>query len=99
MAEKLHAAEASDRLKTAFMNNISHEIRTPLNSILGFGQLLSQLPEMDQRISSYFQIVQGSSDRLLKTIDNYMDASMVASGNLIVKKPGIQEVLRAADWV
>ncbi|MDZ7743188.1 MAG: PAS domain S-box protein [Bacteroidota bacterium] len=35
-------AQESDKLKTAFLNNISHEIRTPLNGILGFGALLSE---------------------------------------------------------
>jgi len=29
-------AEESDKLKTAFLNNISHEIRTPMNAIVGF---------------------------------------------------------------
>ncbi len=33
-------AEESEKLKTAFLNNISHEIRTPLNGILGFIQFL-----------------------------------------------------------
>jgi len=33
-------AEESDRLKTAFLQNISHEIRTPMNSILGFIELI-----------------------------------------------------------
>ena len=28
--------EESDKLKTAFLNNISHEIRTPMNAIVGF---------------------------------------------------------------
>lgn len=92
IAERLHTAEASDRLKTAFMNNISHEIRTPLNSILGFGQLISQFQGVDLRISSYFKIVQGSSDRLLSTINNYMDASLVASGNLVVEEKEVELV-------
>jgi signal transduction histidine kinase len=33
-------AEESDRLKTAFLQNISHEIRTPLNAIVGFSSIL-----------------------------------------------------------
>ncbi|MFN8240208.1 MAG: histidine kinase dimerization/phospho-acceptor domain-containing protein, partial [Bacteroidales bacterium] len=35
-------AEESDRLKTAFLQNISHEIRTPLNAIIGFSNFLNQ---------------------------------------------------------
>lgn len=33
-------AEQSDKLKSAFLQNISHEIRTPMNGILGFAKLL-----------------------------------------------------------
>ncbi|PKP17103.1 MAG: hypothetical protein CVU06_13550, partial [Bacteroidetes bacterium HGW-Bacteroidetes-22] len=36
-------AEESDRLKTAFLNNLSHEIRTPLNGIIGFTNLLYEM--------------------------------------------------------
>ena len=44
-------AEESDKLKTAFINNISHEIRTPLNGILGFGQVMveSELSKDERR--------------------------------------------------
>jgi signal transduction histidine kinase len=34
-------AEDSDRLKSAFFENVSHEIRTPMNAIMGFASLLA----------------------------------------------------------
>jgi signal transduction histidine kinase/ActR/RegA family two-component response regulator len=78
-------AEASDRLKTAFMNNISHEIRTPLNGILGFGQMITQPNISDKERSNFFEILQSSVDRLISTVTDYMDISLIASDNLKVK--------------
>lgn len=81
-------AEAGDRLKTAFMNNISHEIRTPLNGILGFGQMIAQPNVTDQERMAFIEILQSSIDRLINTVTDYMDISLIASGNLkVVKKP------------
>jgi PAS domain S-box-containing protein len=81
-------AEASDRLKTAFMNNISHEIRTPLNGILGFGQILTD-PDFDASAKEeYYRMLNESSDRLLNTITNIMDISLITSGNQkVFRKP------------
>ena len=39
-----HALE-SDKMKTAFIQNVSHEVRTPLNIISGFAQVISN-PEL-----------------------------------------------------
>ena len=39
-----HALE-SDKIKTAFIQNISHEVRTPLNIISGFAQVIAE-PEL-----------------------------------------------------
>lgn len=78
-------AEAGDRLKSAFMNNISHEIRTPLNGILGFGQMITQPNLSDKDRSRFFEILQSSVDRLINTVNDYMDISLIASGNLEIK--------------
>jgi two-component system, sensor histidine kinase and response regulator len=79
-------AEASDRLKTAFMNNISHEIRTPLNGILGFGQIIADPSFPDMGKEGYFSMLNESCDRLLNTVTNIMDISLLASGNQKLKK-------------
>ncbi len=84
--EALERAEASDRLKTAFLNNISHEVRTPLNGILGFIELIDnpELTAEDREL--YKDILHASSDRLLNTINSYMDISLLVSGNMSVNK-------------
>lgn len=77
-------AEASDRLKTDFLNNISHEVRTPLNGILGFAEIISvqDLPEKEKKDS--LAMLFESSNRLLNTITNYMDISLLTSGSFSV---------------
>ena len=81
-------AEASDRIKTAFMNNISHEVRTPLNGIIGFGNLLSQENVSQSEREEYVFLLKTSSDRLLRTITDYIDVSLLAAGS---HKPIIRE--------
>lgn len=77
-------AQESDKLKTAFINNISHEIRTPLNGILGFGALLSETDTSPEEKQEMLAIVQKSSDRLMKTITDYMDMARIFSGAMEV---------------
>jgi two-component system, sensor histidine kinase and response regulator len=79
-------AEASDRLKTAFMQNISHEVRTPLNGILGFGALLAD-PFLDaEDKQAFIPMLEFSSNRLIKTITDYMDISLIVSENMEVNR-------------
>jgi len=75
-------AEESNKLKTAFMNNISHEIRTPLSSILGFGTLIVQPDILQEEKDEYLDILNKSSYRLINTITDYMDISLIVSGNM-----------------
>lgn len=79
-------AEESDKLKTAFINNISHEIRTPLNGILGFGQIISESELTKEERREYFKYVEKSSRRLMNTVDDYMNMAMLFSNTMKVNK-------------
>ncbi len=46
-------AEESNRLKTAFLQNMSHEVRTPLNSIIGFSELINN-PDVDANVRKFY---------------------------------------------
>lgn len=82
-------AEASDKLKSSFINNISHEIRTPLNGILGFTEVLTDpdLPAEDKKI--YLTMLHNSSERLINTVTNFLDISLLTSGTQKVFKKEI----------
>jgi two-component system sensor histidine kinase/response regulator len=79
-------AESSERLKTSFINNISHEIRTPLNGILGFGQILTDPYLKEEEKAEYLHIMNESSERLISTVTNFMEISIISSGNQEVFK-------------
>ena len=76
-------AESGDRLKTAFIGNISHEIRTPLNGILGMYRILIDPEITHDEKEEYYSYLQLSSDRLINTVSDYLDISLIVSGNLV----------------
>jgi PAS domain S-box-containing protein len=85
-------AEASDKLKTTFLNNISHEVRTPLNGILGFAEIMSQEGLSKEDLKESVSMLNESSNRLLETITNYMDISLLTSGSMTVTYRKIRPV-------
>jgi signal transduction histidine kinase len=74
-------AEESDRLKTIFLANISHEIRTPLNAIVGFSNIMVECEDAKQR-DSYHKIIDQSTKRLLKFINEILLLSRIESGEV-----------------
>lgn len=88
-------AVESDRLKTAFLQNISHEIRTPMNSIVGFSGLLRDTSLADSDKEQYIDMIAKSSDQLLNIVNEVLDISLIETGNITVnnKKVNINEEL------
>ena len=70
-------AEESDRLKTAFLNNISHEIRTPLNGIIGFSNLLSMPNITLEKQKSFTETIIKSSNKLEEIVSDIIAISSI----------------------
>jgi signal transduction histidine kinase len=82
-------AEESDRLKTAFLQNISHEIRTPMNAICGFSNLLASNDLPNDSKAGYIAIIENSCNQLLSIITEVLTISALETKQ---EKVTLQEV-------
>ena len=71
----LEKSKQSERLKTAFLQNISHEIRTPMNGILGFAKLLKIPGLSGEKQKDYIEVIVRSGIRMLNTLNDLMEMS------------------------
>jgi PAS domain S-box-containing protein len=78
----LEKAEQSDRLKTAFLNNLSHEIRTPLNAITGFSDILMEPGISRDQIRNCINIIRMSSSQLIRVVEDIIHISTIETGQL-----------------
>jgi len=80
-----YKADESNRLKSAFINNISHEVRTPLNGILGFVDIIMEDEQLRKSKEYELSILDISSKRLQKTIENIIEISELNAGSVVPK--------------
>jgi signal transduction histidine kinase len=72
------------RLKDEFLANMSHELRTPLNTILGMNEGLQEevFGKISDRQLKALQAIESSSSHLLELINDILDLSKIASGQI-----------------
>ncbi|MBN8545928.1 MAG: PAS domain S-box protein [Ignavibacteria bacterium] len=77
------SAEAANKLKDTFIENLSHEIRTPLNGILGLTSIVQELVENsdDQDYDFVFKGLEKSTKRLINTVDMILNFTRLQHGD------------------
>ena len=91
----LNAANAANKAKSTFLNNISHDIRTPMNAIVGLTLLLNHDAGDPERVKEYTRKITASSQYLLGLINDVLDMSKIESGKttLNVKEINLAELI------
>jgi signal transduction histidine kinase len=74
-----------NRIKTDFLATMSHELRTPLNGILGFSDVLSTSPNLEDRQKRFVQNIQNSGKMLLDMINDILSHAKLESGKMEVR--------------
>ena len=81
----------SDRMKTAFIQNVSHEVRTPLNIISGFAQLIAD-PEMahnKEERQHMAKMMQKNTLQITSLIDEVLELSLSESSSTATREDEI----------
>ncbi|MFN3429592.1 MAG: ATP-binding protein [Candidatus Sericytochromatia bacterium] len=82
LADQLNTLQATDRMKSDFLNTASHELRTPLTSILGYAEFLEDelggqlTPEQREFVAQ----IQEGTKRLQRLVEDLLDFARLQAG-------------------
>ena len=75
----------SEHLKTELITNVSHDLKTPLTSIINYSDLICEEKTENEKITEYAQVLLRQSGRLKKLLEDLVEASKAATGNLEIE--------------
>ncbi len=82
--EAVAEAVKGEKLKTELISNVSHDLKTPLTSIINYVDLLKKENPENDTVKEYIGILESKSARLKQLVDDLLEASKAASGDMIV---------------
>lgn len=93
----------ASKMKSEFVAHVAHELRTPLSSIRGYVELLVDGEVSDEATrKETYGIIQTSTERLGRMIDNMLNISRIESGTVRIHMEPVSlamVVKEAADMV
>lgn len=94
LRDEKERAEAANKAKTEFLENMRHDIRTPLSGIVGFADILKEESDNPQ-VKEYADNLVASSHALLEFLNEILETIRVASGEipLLKKKFNLKQKL------
>ncbi len=84
LRDRAEALEASERIKSEFVEHVSYQLRTPLTTIHGYADLIGGgfAGELSERQTEYMEAIRSASEQLGKLIDDILDVAAIDAGQL-----------------
>jgi signal transduction histidine kinase/CheY-like chemotaxis protein len=88
-------AEEAERVKAEFVANVSHELRTPLNMVLGYCEMIMNVPaaygeKLPERLLADILSIQRNSQHLTALINDVLDISQIEAHRMILNKEWLE---------
>ena len=95
LAVAIASADRGNEAKSRFLSSMSHEMRTPLHAIIGLTDIAREHTGEPEKMQSYLEKVDSSSQMLLQLINDILDMSAIENNKLkIAEEPfQLQEVM------
>lgn len=74
----------ADKARKELLGNVSHDLRTPLTMIVGYGEMIRDIPEENNEDN--INIIIDEAKRLSTLVDDLIDISNLESDNVILHK-------------
>ena len=92
LSKAYNKALESEKMKSAFIQNVSHEVRTPLNIISGFSQVIAD-PELTETVEErkhMAEMMQKSASQITNLIDEIIGLSLIETTDKLRKEDTVQ---------
>jgi signal transduction histidine kinase len=81
--------EENDRVKDEFFATVSHELRTPLTSMIGYGELMTDLEELSPQGQRFLSVIVRSAERELRLVDDLLTLVAIEESGLAIRSAEI----------
>ena len=98
ISERRRMQEENDRIKDEFFATVSHELRTPLTSMIGYGELMTDLEELSPQGRRFLSVITRSAERELRLVDDLLTLVAIEESGLAIRSAEIdlERVVREA---
>lgn len=90
---------ALNATRNRFLGMAAHDLRTPLTVILGYLELLTDDAELSQQSLHMLQRVEDASQQMLMLVEDLLDVSVIASGQLTLEETELDLGELLADYL